>query len=170
MKDFNFYKENITLENAKDYKRLIDSIRYICDFNGYDKNFDFIEDIKNPALPKNGKIENNHIIGFKFEESKIPCAYCEYYERFNSEYTVFLGSFYVDKSFQGSGYGKNIYEYLQSEWKNQGYKKIILNVDLKNTNAILFWIKMEFKNINFSFKCNETKHESFYMLRLSKEI
>lgn len=37
MKDFNFYKENITLENAKDYERLIDSIRYICDFE-LDKN------------------------------------------------------------------------------------------------------------------------------------
>ena len=51
-----------------------------------------------------------------------------------------------------------------------GFNKIVLNVDLKNTAAILFWIKMGFKNIDFSFQSNENETERFYMLRLSKNI
>jgi len=74
-----FYKETITKENIKDYKCLIDSIRYICSFNGYDSNFDYDADIKNPSLPKNGVLENNHFIGFRLTESKDPCVYVQYY-------------------------------------------------------------------------------------------
>ena len=44
----NFYKETITKENIKDYKSLIDSIRYICSFNGYDPDFEYDDDVKNP--------------------------------------------------------------------------------------------------------------------------
>ncbi|MBR0496167.1 MAG: hypothetical protein IJJ71_08350, partial [Treponema sp.] len=62
------------------------------------------------------------------------------------------------------------YNILESEWKKLGFNKIVLNVDLKNTAAILFWIKMGFKNIEFSFQSNENETERFYMLRLSKNI
>jgi len=165
-----FYKEIITVANIKDYKNLIDSIRYICDFNGFDKDFEYDQDIKNPSLPENGKIENNHFIGFKLKESGEACVYVQYYEKFNSEDTIFLGDFFEDKKFHGNGYGKRIYKQLEDVWREQGFSHILLNVDLKNTGAILFWIKMGFKTIKFSFQSNEKDKEKFYMIRLSKEI
>ena len=73
-------------------------------------------------------------------------------------------------SFHGKGYGKEIYNLLENEWKKSGFTRIVLNVDLKNSAAILFWIKMGFKNIDFSFQSNENETEKFYMLRLSKNI
>ena len=51
-----FYKEIINLENIREYKELIDSIRYICNFNGFDPDFEYDEDIKNPSIPENGKL------------------------------------------------------------------------------------------------------------------
>ena len=84
--------------------------------------------------------------------------------------TIFLGDFYEDKKFHGKGYGREIYNLLENEWKKLGFNRIVLNVDLKNTAAILFWIKMGFKNIDFSFESNETEFEKYYMLRLSKKI
>ena len=171
MEKVEFYKEIITVANIRDYKNLIDSIRYICDFNGFDKNFEYDEDIKNPSLPENGKIGNNHFIGFKLKETNEACVYyVQYYEKFNSEDTIFLGDFFENKKFHGRGYGKIIYKQLEDEWMEQIFKNILLNVDLKNTGAILFWIKMGFKTINFSFQSNEKENEKFYMLRLSKEI
>ena len=166
----NFYKEKITKDNIKDYKGLIDSIRYICSFNGYDSNFEYDDDIKNPSLPENGKLENNHFIGFRLVENNEPCVYTQYYEKFMSDDTIFLGDFYEDKKFHGKGYGREIYNLLENEWKKSGFNRIVLNVDLKNTAAVLFWIKMGFKNIDFSFESNETKFEKYYMLRLSKKI
>ena len=49
----------ITLENINESLRLIDSIRYTCEYNGFDSNFDVIEDFKNSDLPKDGRAENN---------------------------------------------------------------------------------------------------------------
>ena len=95
---------------------------------------------------ENGKLENNHFVGYRLKENKEPCIYVQYYERFMSEDTIFLGDFFENKKFHGKGYGKKIYSILESEWKKLGFNKIVLNVDLKNTAAILFWIKMGFKN------------------------
>ena len=170
MEKVEFYKEIITGANITDYKKLIDSIRYICDFNGFDKDFEYDEDIKNPSLPDNGKIENNHFIGFKLTGSGEACVYVQYYEKFNSENTIFLGDFFEAKKFHGNGYGKIIYKQLEDEWRAQGFKHILLNVDLKNTGALLFWIKMGFKTIQCSFQSNEKDNEKFYTIRLSKEI
>ena len=105
----NFYKEKITKENIIEYKSLIDSIRYICSFNGYDPNFEHDDDIKNPSLPENGKLENNHFIGFSLIENKEPCVYVQYYEKYMSDDTIFLGDFFVDKKFHGKGYGAVIH-------------------------------------------------------------
>ena len=165
-----FYKEIINLENIREYKELIDSIRYICNFNGFDPDFEYDEDIKNPSIPENGKLENNHFVGYRLKKNKEPCIYVQYYEKFMSEDTIFLGDFFENKKFHGKGYGKKIYSILESEWKKLGFNKIVLNVDLKNSAAILFWIKMGFKNIDFSFQSNENETERFYMLRLSKNI
>ena len=96
-----FYKEIINLENIREYKELIDSIRYICNFNGFDPDFEYDEDIKNPSIPENGKLENNHFVGYRLKENKEPCIYVQYYERFMSEDTIFLGDFFENKKFHG---------------------------------------------------------------------
>lgn len=51
-----FYKEIINLENIREYKELIDSIRYICNFNGFDPDFEYDEDIKKSFYPGKWKI------------------------------------------------------------------------------------------------------------------
>jgi hypothetical protein len=71
-----FYKEIINLENIREYKELIDSIRYICNFNGFDPDFEYDEDIKNPSIPENGKLENNHFVGYRLYVCRcfyLPC-------------------------------------------------------------------------------------------------
>ena len=70
---------------------------------------------------------------------------------------VFLGEFYVDKSEQGSGILRTVYQRLETDWKNSGFTKGVLNVDLKNTAGILFWIKMGFKTIDVAFDTDAGK-------------
>lgn len=41
--------------------------------------------------------------------------------------------------------GRTVYQRLETDWKNSGFTKGVLNVDLKNTAGILFWIKMGLK-------------------------
>ena len=52
----------ITLENINESLGLLASIRYICKYNGFDSNFDVIEDFKNPNLPEGGRAKNNKTV------------------------------------------------------------------------------------------------------------
>ena len=52
-----------------------------------------------------------------------------------------LGELYVRKEYQNKGYGKAILEHYMGIWKENRMEKAILNVDLKNWNAIRFWVK-----------------------------
>lgn len=162
--------EKIILENISNYLGLIDSIRFICEYSGFDPNFDIIEEFKNPDLPKGGCAENNIVLGAKRSGSLKPCAWIQYYKYFLNEPTVFLGEFFVDKNEQGSGIGRIVYQRLEADWKKSGFTKVILNVDLKNTVGILFWIKMGFKTIDRAFDTGVSGGRNYYMLRLSKEM
>ncbi|MGP1459162.1 MAG: GNAT family N-acetyltransferase [Treponema sp.] len=93
----------------------MDSIRSICEYNGFDSNFDIVEDFKNPDLPEGGCAENNVVLGVKRSSDYKPCVWIQYYERFLNEATVFLGEFYVDKSEQGSGIGRTVYQHLETD-------------------------------------------------------
>lgn len=170
MEKVDFIREKITLQNVSDYFELIDSIRYICDFNGYDKNFDITDDIREPALPPGGILENNYITGFRLKETLQPCVWTSWYEHFSNNETVFLGELYVNQKLQKRGIGSSVFQILENEWKKNGIKRIVLNVDLKNTAAILFWVKMGFKTIDFSFDTKMGGEGKYYMLRLSKNI
>ena len=165
-----FVFEKITLENISDYLGLIDSIRYICEYSGFDPNFDIVEEFKNPDLPKDGRTENNIVLGVKRSNSLKPCVWIQYYKYFLNEPTVFLGEFFVDKREQGFGIGRAVYQRIEADWKKLGFTKAVLNVDLKNTAAILFWIKIGFKTIDSAFDTGTGGEGKYYMLRLSKEI
>ena len=113
-----FYKEIINLENIREYKELIDSIRYICNFNGFDPGFEYDEDIKNPSIPENGKLENNHFVGYRLKENKEPCIYVQYYESFMSENTIFLGNFLRIKNFMVKDMERKSIIFLKANGKN----------------------------------------------------
>gem|GEM_PF-4912025 len=53
--------------------------------------------------------------------------------------------------------GRTVYQRLETDWKNTDFTKSVLNVDLKNTAGILFWIKMGFKTSDFTFNMDAGK-------------
>lgn len=97
------------------------------------------------------------MLGVKRSSDHKPGVWIQYYTHFLNEPMVFLGEFYVDKSEQGFGMGCTVYQRLETDWKNAGFTKSVLNVDLKNTAGILFWIKMGFKTIDFAFDTDAGK-------------
>jgi putative acetyltransferase len=60
-------------------------------------------------------------------------------------HTVYLGSFTIQKDFQGKGFGKKILEDVKAYAANQGKVRIELTVDINNTGAIALYKKVGFE-------------------------
>jgi len=171
--DFNALFTVIKLDksNAKIFQPLLDSIKYITKYSGYDPNsISAIDAVEQPDLPENGILKNNYIFGVIQNESQEPVAWIQYYEGFIKTSIVFLGELFVNKKFQNQGIGKLVLQNFESEWIKKGMAKAILNVDLKNWQGIRFWTSNGYSKIEKVLGDKEYSESSFAMLRLSKKL
>ena len=167
--DSNYYFEKIDITNYSDYLEVIESIKYICKYSGFDEsNINLLEEIRNQQLPQGGLLENNFIIGLKVTYTNEAIAWIQYYENFQNHQTVFLGELYIKKEKQNRKIGTMILTALEEEWKMKGFHKIVLNVDLKNWAGIRFWVKNGFKTIENVMGSYEYSENSFANMRLCK--
>lgn len=163
--------EDVDSSNYSDYVNVINSIKYICKYSGYDEsNINILDEILNPELPQNGKKENNYIKGLRTLIANEALAWIQYYENFQNNKTVFLGELYVSKEHQKKGIGKYLFNLMQDYWRNKGFNKIVLNVDLKNWHAIRFWVKNGFNIIESVMGDLEYSDNTYANMRLSKII
>ena len=125
--------EKLDINNVDRYQIVIDSIKYICAYSGYNPDECIVADeITKPSLPKNGIIENNYIYGIYETSTNEAVAWIQYYLEFDNKPIVFLCVLYIRKEYQSKGYGKAILEHFMDIWKENRMEKAILNVDLKN--------------------------------------
>lgn len=171
--DFNtlFTTVKIDESNANNFQDLLNSIKYITKYSGYDpETMSAINSITNPDLPKNGIPENNHIKGVIEKKTNEPVAWIQYYEGFIESDIIFLGEFFIHKAFQNQGIGKLVLNNFESIWIKKGMHKAILNVDLKNWQGINFWTSNGYSKIEKVFGDKEYSDSTFAMLRLSKSL
>jgi len=163
--------ELLNNKNAPKYQDVLDSIKYITKYSGYNpEKISAIDSVMNPELPLNGKLENNKIFGILQKDNNTPIAWIQFYEKFVRTEVVFLGELFVGKEFQGNGVGRKTIQYFENIWKENGCKLAILNVDLKNWDGIRFWVKMGYSKIEKVIGDDEYSENTFAMIRLSKEL
>ena len=163
--------EKLDINNVGRYQIVIDSIKYICDYSGYNPNECIVADeITNPSLPNNGIIENNYIYGVYETSTNEAVAWIQYYLECDNKPIVFLGELYVRKEYQNKGYGKAVLEHFMNIWKENRMEKAILNVDLKNWNAIRFWVNNGFNKIEKVLGKDEYSESTYNALQLFKYI
>jgi len=61
---------------------------------------------------------------------------------------VYLSEFAIDSSKRGQGLGEKVLTNYINHFKNKGYKKLILDVDFRNTKAKSLYEKLGFKVFN----------------------
>jgi ribosomal protein S18 acetylase RimI-like enzyme len=163
--------EKLDMTNVGKYQIVIDSVKYICKYSGYNPDECIVtEEIINPSLPKNGKKENNYIYGIYEANTNEPVGWIQYYVECDNKPVVFLGELYIRKEKQQKGYGKAILEHFMGVWKVYGMEKAILNVDLKNWNAIRFWVSNGFNKIEKVLGSDDYSENTFNTLQLCKYI
>lgn len=62
--------------------------------------------------------------------------------------TLFLSKIYVLNTYRGKQIGKTALLFIEDKAKTYSFSTVTLTVNKKNTNAILFYEKMGFKNID----------------------
>ena len=163
--------ELLNHDTVQKYQVVIDSIKYICRYSGYDpEKCIAIDEINNPSLPENGRRENNYVYGIYETRTNEAVGWVQYYIELENKPVVFLGELYVRREYQNKGYGKAILEHFMKIWKENRMEKAILNVDLKNWNAIRFWVNNGFNQIEKVIGKDEYSEKTFNTLRLFKYI
>ena len=79
---------------------------------------------------------------------------------------IYLSDIIMSKNYRGRGYGKTfIYEVLDITENLE----IDLNVDVRNTEAIIFYLKIGFEITGFVSKYYENEFGSVYMMFVKKD-
>jgi GNAT superfamily N-acetyltransferase len=158
---------NISMKN--DLQELIDSTVYISKYSGYTEIRTAEEDILDPELPANG-IKENARLECVYDETNEMVNYCQYYKGYENNNTLFLGGFYIKRNKQKNGLGKKILEMYEEKWKQEGYTRIILQVDIKNWVGIRFWFRNGYNKIIKWIGDLEYLDNTYAMIRLEKII
>ena len=163
----NIQTVNISMKN--DLQELIDSITYISEYSGQTENRTAEENILEPEFPENG-IKENVKLECVYDETNEMVNYCQYYKNYENNNTIFLGSFFIKRNKQKKGLGKKIIKMYEEQWKQEGYTKIILQVDIKNWVGIRFWLRNGYNKIIKWIGDLEYSDKTYAMIRLEKII
>lgn len=158
---------NISMKN--DLQELIDSMTYTSKYSGYTELRTAEEEMFNPELPGNG-IKENAGLECVYDENNEMINYCQYYRNYENNKTIFLGGFFIKKNKQKNGLGKKILRMYEEKWKEEGYTKIILQVDVKNWVGIRFWFRNGYNKIIEWIGDLEYSDKTYAMIRLEKAI
>jgi ribosomal protein S18 acetylase RimI-like enzyme len=160
---------SVDISMNEQLQELLESIYYISEYSGVFKRVNARDEIEKPELPKDGKLENNKQ-ECVYNDSGEMINYCQYYINYKDESTVFIGDFYIKRNYQKKGFGKKCLGMFENQWKELGFKKVILNVDIKNWAAIQFWINNGYDKIIKWIGDKEYLINTFAMIRLEKHL
>ena len=94
-------------------------------------------------------IQNQIAGGYQYyllRRSQIPIAYFAWLPNLANK-SLHLSKLYVDTSYQRSGLGRHILDFIERYCLQNGYRQIWLTVNRRNQSAIGFYNQMGFKNI-----------------------
>jgi GNAT superfamily N-acetyltransferase len=166
-----FSFERVSIKNVHLYQNVLESIKYIGEYSGYDTyNISAANELANEDFPENWSKENNHIIGFANNDNDTKIAWIKFYDGMVKEKVIFLGELFIDIKYQRKGFGKMIYKYLEHYWGKEGFIRVVLNVDIKNIAALNFWFYNGFNMIDRIIDNNNDQKTEYVILRLSKSI
>ena len=114
------------------------NIRYIQED---DKKFWYTLDKHLPETEFMNKVRDKR--GYVLLEGDIPIGLLRYNLFWDN--TPFCTMLFVDRNYQGKGYGKKLMEYWEDDMKSQGYK-ILLTSTQVDENAQHFYRKLGYKD------------------------
>jgi GNAT superfamily N-acetyltransferase len=158
----------VTIDLASQLQELFNEWNYVFPKkSGLFEIIDAQSFINHPQCPRNGRPENTRISCI-IEDKKM-IHFCNYYIGYRND-SIYLGDFYIAKNKRGIGNGRAIIKTYEEIWKNQGMKKVVLNVDLRNWAGIRFWFRNGYSNIVGWLGDNNYTENANAMLRLEKQL
>jgi GNAT superfamily N-acetyltransferase len=141
-----------TLQHAeeKTLQNLYERSAPLPKWTGQSLNPLYISNILNgtPGLPPGGspdRVVVQHAAHRASERDADPSAFFELYQGHPGEGDLYIGLFAVDPSWRGQRYGKELVNGIISLAASRSYETVRAAVDLKNWDALRFWIGCGFK-------------------------
>ena len=105
--------------------------------------------------------QNEFLYTYVFEEDNNIIGYIS--SNFDGEILEIL-NFCIDPDYQHKHYGSKLFDFMLNDIK--GIKRIILEVNETNTNAISFYTKYGFNTINVRKQYYENKYDAYLMEKI----
>lgn len=86
------------------------------------------------------KVLRNSSIAVLVEQKQL-VAYCLFYDNNIALDFSFVSYIYVNRSFRASGFGSQLLESVEEYVLNKGFGQMLLEVDVKNSEAVEFYLR-----------------------------
>lgn len=140
---------------------------YLCKLGG--------ENGLNPSITMRGGVlpagvarESYRIQAIRLDTEII--GYLEYYEGFPAKDILFIAFLYIHPDYQKNGLGQQVVGRLSELAKALAYKRVRINVYLKNWPALRFWTKMGFNRIWKVYGDKVYSESTFASMEMDKEL
>jgi ribosomal protein S18 acetylase RimI-like enzyme len=101
----------------------------------------------NGNYPKGGNRSDSRLQCIKLRENGQIIGYIDFYQGYPTVDTLYIGFISICSLFRGKGYAREVIETLSRKAQNKGFKKIRVNVSLKNWSALRFWVKNGYTSV-----------------------
>lgn len=118
----------------------------VCDYFAFDPDRTPLppaDCLEKGDLPLGGKREN--FVAQNIVRGNEIKGYVTHYKGYPDRMTAYLCFIYIAE--QSSGYGSEAVRLLLKSLKNEGFRRVLCTVSLKNVAAVRFWHKMGFEHI-----------------------
>ena len=140
-------------------------------WSGYKSDYDQTTELLNHLqLPEKGYKEFDRVDLIFEKTSDELIGVLQYYQGHPDKNTLWLGYLCISKDFQRKKYGTNLVTWISDEAKSRDYKKIMINVDVKNWPALKFWFKNGFNKITKVFGDDVLADDKFLNMHLERDL
>lgn len=111
----------------------------VCKTNSLSYPADVIDEWLSQITAKSVQNQLNNFDWYVVRDGVVVVGFCQYSLEDGELYQI-----QIDPDYQGRGYGKSLYDFVENDFKKHGKTKITLNSTL---NAVPFYEKMGFKRV-----------------------
>jgi ribosomal protein S18 acetylase RimI-like enzyme len=167
-----FVRDAVLDTDLDGLQKLWESTAYIGEYDGHPerKEDDMYRDLTEGDLPPNGSKDRFKVQSIFSKVTSEMVGYMTLYQGYPDNKTVWLTFFYIGVVNQARGFGQEIISQFALEAKTAGFRRLMLQVALKNWGAIRFWTKAGFNKITGFYGDKTYGNNTFANLALEKSL
>jgi GNAT superfamily N-acetyltransferase len=163
--------KNSLISECKQLQKINEASDYIEQWVGWKTPEDYaFKTLTEGNLPPGGSRERFEAKSIYLKQTCDLIGVVELYHGYPEEEVLCVGWLFIDRNYQHNGYAKEILDYISTEARRMGYKKMRAGIALKNWPALRYWYKNGFNKIMDIVGDEEHTEKTFASVILERDV